>query len=41
VKPGPLSAGGPFTLAIAGKNTITLHDLLVGEVWICSGQRDD
>ena len=35
---GPLSAGGPFTLTIAGRNTITLHDVLVGEVWVCSGQ---
>jgi sialate O-acetylesterase len=38
VRLGPLSAGGPFTLTIAGKNTITLHDVLVGEVWVCSGQ---
>jgi len=38
VKLGPLNAGGPFTMTIAGKNTITLHDVLVGEVWICSGQ---
>ena len=35
---GPLSAGGPFTLTIRGTNTITLHDVLVGEVWVCSGQ---
>jgi len=38
VKLGPLSAGGPFTMTIAGKNAITLHDVLVGEVWVCSGQ---
>jgi sialate O-acetylesterase len=38
VKLGPLSPGGPFTMTIAGKNTITLHDVLVGEVWVCSGQ---
>jgi sialate O-acetylesterase len=38
VKLGPLNAGGPFTMTIAGKNTITLHDVLVGEVWVCSGQ---
>ena len=38
VKLGPLSEGGPFTLTIAGKNTIVLHDVLVGEVWVCSGQ---
>src|SRR5260370_10754008 len=31
VKLGPLSAGGPFTVTIAGKNTITLHDVLVGQ----------
>ena len=37
-KLGPLNAGGPHTVTIAGKNTITLHDVLVGEVWVCSGQ---
>ena len=31
-------AGGPYDLNIAGTNTITLTDVLVGEVWICSGQ---
>jgi sialate O-acetylesterase len=35
---GPLSAGGPYKMTIAGKNTLTLLDVLVGEVWICSGQ---
>ncbi|HEY7328549.1 MAG TPA: sialate O-acetylesterase [Gemmataceae bacterium] len=30
--------GGPHTLTIKGKNTITLKDVYVGEVWICSGQ---
>jgi sialate O-acetylesterase len=34
----PLPAGGPHTLTIAGENTITIDDVLVGEVWICSGQ---
>jgi sialate O-acetylesterase len=38
VKLGPLNAGGPFTMTFAGKNTITLHDVFVGEVWVCSGQ---
>lgn len=33
-----LSVGGPHTLTIRGKNTITINDVLVGEVWICSGQ---
>ncbi|MFO0958078.1 MAG: sialate O-acetylesterase [Isosphaeraceae bacterium] len=34
----PLPAGGPHTLTIKGKNSITFDDVLVGEVWICSGQ---
>jgi sialate O-acetylesterase len=35
---GPLKAGGPFTLTIKGTNTITFNNILVGEVWVCSGQ---
>ncbi|MBN8851638.1 MAG: sialate O-acetylesterase [Sphingobacteriales bacterium 50-39] len=31
-------AGGPYTMDITGKNKITLHDILVGDVWVCSGQ---
>ena len=34
----PTAAGGPFTLQIAAKNTISLSDVLVGEVWLASGQ---
>ncbi len=34
----PEAAGGPFQLVVAGKNTLTLSDVLIGEVWICSGQ---
>ncbi|RCR65532.1 sialate O-acetylesterase [Larkinella punicea] len=35
----PTEAGGPFALSVAGKkNTVTFDDVLVGEVWICSGQ---
>lgn len=33
-----LAAGGPFRLTIAGNRTLTLRDVMVGEVWICSGQ---
>ncbi len=34
-----LRAGGPYELTIAGpENTLTFKDILVGEVWICSGQ---
>jgi sialate O-acetylesterase len=28
----------PRDLAVAATNTLTLHDILVGEVWLCSGQ---
>lgn len=28
----------PATLTISGKNTIQLQNILVGEVWLCSGQ---
>ncbi len=31
-------AGGPFELIVAGANTVTLTDVMVGEVWIASGQ---
>jgi sialate O-acetylesterase len=34
----PMSAGGPHTLSIRGKNALEFGDVLVGEVWICSGQ---
>ncbi len=34
----PLKAGGPFTMTISGGRTIEIKDILVGEVWICSGQ---
>ena len=34
----PMPAGGPHTLTIRGKNTVKFDDVLVGEVWICSGQ---
>ena len=31
-------AGGPYTLELSGKNKITLHNVLFGDVWFCSGQ---
>lgn len=34
----PGSAGGPFDLEVHGTNEITLHDILVGDVWVASGQ---
>jgi len=34
-----LKAGAePQTLTLKGRNTVTIHDVLVGEVWLCSGQ---
>jgi len=30
--------GGPFTLTVKGVNTITYENVMVGEVWVCSGQ---
>src|SRR3569623_2085081 len=33
-----LPAGGPFELTVAGSNTLVLKDVLIGEVWLCSGQ---
>ena len=32
------SAGGPYTITVKGNNTILLENVLIGEVWICSGQ---
>lgn len=34
----PHEAGGPYTLTVRGKNTLERSDVLVGEVWLCSGQ---
>src|ERR1700742_677851 len=38
VKLGPFKAGGPYEMTIAGKNTVVLKNILVGEVWVGSGQ---
>ncbi|WP_256011097.1 sialate O-acetylesterase [Desertivirga xinjiangensis] len=38
VELSPEAAGGPYQLAIKGKNSIVINDVLVGEVWLCSGQ---
>ena len=32
------AAGGPYSITFAAANTITLRDILIGEVWVCSGQ---
>jgi sialate O-acetylesterase len=33
-----LKAGGPYIMKIDASNSITINDILVGDVWICSGQ---
>jgi sialate O-acetylesterase len=38
VRLDPTAAGGPFEMTVKGKNTITLKNVLFGEVWICGGQ---
>ena len=37
LEPMPANAQGA-DLVVAGKNTLTVHDVVVGEVWLCSGQ---
>jgi sialate O-acetylesterase len=34
----PGEAGGPFQMSVKGTNSITLNDVLVGDVWVASGQ---
>lgn len=38
VKLNPMKAGGPYSMEIKGSNDIVLNDILIGDVWICSGQ---
>ncbi len=33
-----LPAGGPYTMSLTASNTITINDILIGDVWLCSGQ---
>jgi len=33
-----MKEGGPYTIVIKGKNTITLDNILIGDIWVCSGQ---
>jgi sialate O-acetylesterase len=32
------TAGGPYSITFQGENTVTLKDVMIGEVWVCSGQ---
>jgi len=34
----PTKAGGPYEMTISGNNEIVLHNVLVGDVWVCGGQ---
>jgi len=34
----PQSPGGPFVLTIEGKKTVVIKDVMIGEVWVLSGQ---
>jgi sialate O-acetylesterase len=31
-------AGGPYTVTVVGNETVVIHNVLIGEVWLCSGQ---
>jgi len=34
----PIPEGGPYKLTVSGEKTHTINNVLMGEVWICSGQ---
>jgi len=34
----PPPAGGPYAVKIAGRQTVELHNVMVGDVWLCGGQ---
>ena len=38
VKIRPPRTGGPYKMTVSGSQTIELDDILVGDVWVCSGQ---
>jgi sialate O-acetylesterase len=38
VKLSTSPAGGPYTVALKGNETVILKNVMIGEVWICSGQ---
>jgi sialate O-acetylesterase len=33
-----MKAAGPFTLTVSGSNKVQFEDVMIGEVWLCSGQ---
>lgn len=34
----PMQAGGPHKMIIEASNQLTVNDILIGDVWLCSGQ---
>ncbi|MGO9337238.1 MAG: sialate O-acetylesterase [Terracidiphilus sp.] len=38
VKIHPPPAGGPYVVKISGQDTVELHNVMVGDVWLCGGQ---
>jgi sialate O-acetylesterase len=38
VKIHPPAVGGPYTIKISGHQTVELHNVLIGDVWLCGGQ---
>lgn len=33
-----MKAGGPYTLTVSGSSNVQFDDVMIGEVWLCSGQ---
>ena len=38
VRIDPPPAGGPYTVRVSGRRSVVLHEVLVGDVWLCGGQ---
>lgn len=38
VKLAAMKAGGPCTMTVTGKNSITVKNILIGDIWLCTGQ---
>jgi sialate O-acetylesterase len=38
VRFGPYAAGGPYEMTIQGRNSLSVHGILIGDVWLASGQ---
>lgn len=34
----PMNAGGPYSMVVKGNNSITIENIMIGDVWFCSGQ---